>query len=409
MSMRSAIFNLTNTIIGSGALTMPYAFAQCGLVGANLIAGIMMLVTLYSAWLLLMASTNCRQGASGRGPKSFQELGKLSSGPKAAKFAMATFILGGLGTLTGYMIFIGRLLAQVIEDVFKIPHVPHFWPIVVVCMFILPLAWRQRIDALKYTSFLALLAIIYVACMFSTYVFAVGEYHDPPTHKYKDVELLKWSPHSVNTITLMLGAYCVHNTALPIYDEMENRRPAPALRAFLIAMTIAFCVYEALGVSAYFLLGGYIPGNCLLGLDAGFTASYPWTRVPSTIAKVTMAFLLSCSAPLALWPCRSAICSLLRGDEEPSERLFRTVTVITIFIVAVLASFIPDVTVPLGLVNSLAGGSMVFVMPGLFYLGSLEESARLSESHLGPRMMVFFGVVMCILGFALEVRSVAKK
>mmetsp|Transcript_59886 Transcript_59886/g.110907 ORF Transcript_59886/g.110907 Transcript_59886/m.110907 type:complete len:431 (-) Transcript_59886:88-1380(-) len=408
MSMRSAVFNLTNTIIGAGTLTMPYAFAQTGLLGANIIAGVVMLVTAYSAWLLLVASTNCQQGGTQEAPKSFQDLGRLTCGPKAALFAMATFIVGGLGTLTGYLIFIGRLLAQVGEEVFDV-QMPHIVPIVAVtCLVVLPLGWRQRIDALKYVSFLALVAISYVACMFCSFLLVDGPEQDAETG-HEEVELLRWTSHSINSFTLMIGAFCVHNTVLPIYADMQSGTPRAGLKTVLLSIFIAFVVYEALGLSAYILLGPTVPGNCLLGLDGGFAVQHPGTKVPSILAKVSMAFILAVSAPLAVWPCRSAICSLFWTTEAAPSWAFRVVTLMILAIVMFLAAFCPDVTVPLGLVNSVAGGSMVFLMPGCFYLGSLEESERMVKRHYGARAMILIGLVVCILGFGLEVRSIMEK
>mmetsp|Transcript_6374 Transcript_6374/g.15385 ORF Transcript_6374/g.15385 Transcript_6374/m.15385 type:complete len:409 (-) Transcript_6374:115-1341(-) len=408
MSMRSAVFNFTNTIIGANALTMPYAFAQTGLLGINMIAAMTICLSAYSSWLLLCASTNCQQGGLQGAPDSFQELGRRTCGPKAAMFSMATFIVAGHGTLTGYMIFIGRLLAQVADDVFDVK-VPHIVPIVVVTgLIVFPLGCRQRIDALKYVSFLALLAIAYVACMFCGFLLVDGPDKNSETG-HEEVALLRWTPHSINSFTLLIGAYCPHNTILPIYADLPSWTPRKALKIVVLAMLIAFVAYEVLGLCAYVLLGPTVPGNCLLGLDGGFAAQHPRTKVPSILAKVSMALILSVSAPLAVWPCRSAVCSLFWTAEVPPTWAFRVVTLAILVIVMFLAAFCPDVTVPLGLVNSLAGGSIVFLMPGYFYLGSLEEAERRSKRHYGARGMIFLGFLVCVLGFGLEVRSIGEK
>merc|ERR1712232_1181566 len=142
-----------------------------------------------------------------------------------------------------------------------------------------------------------------------------------------------------------------------------------------------------IGMCGYVMLGEGVSSNALLNFDHHFFAAHPWTMVPSILAKVSISLVLANSIPLAMWPCRSAICSVLlraragwtgpaKSSDAAPDTMFRSVTLGLLAAITSLAIILPDVTIPLGVVNSLAGGSMIFVMPGLFYLGSMKDRTQ---------------------------------
>jgi len=407
MKFHGAVFSLTNTIIGSGALTMPYVFAQCGWLLVHIIAFTIFAFTIYSVHLLVVTSD--RIG----GAQNFETLGQKTCGTAGWLYAVISFVVGGIGTLTGYLVFVGKLMAQVTGISLDQAYIPIVSASLLV---ILPLTLPRQINALRFISLLAVVPILYVAMMFLFFVTSVGKFEND---NYKDVTIATWTSSSINSVNLLIGAFCVHNTCLPVYGEMQKRSPRNMVMATLCSMAISFVVYETIGLSGYVLLGGGVQGNCLLDLDKSFVEAYPRTAVPRNIAKVSMCLLITFSAPLALWPCRSAACSVItcarsrniaqaRGADKVGNAMFRSTGIFIVILVTVLAIWMPDVTVPLGVVNSLAGGSIIFVMPGMFYLGSFGRHWR-SRCHLHAQCMVIVGLFVCILGFSLEVRSIIQK
>ncbi|CAE8698980.1 unnamed protein product [Polarella glacialis] len=411
MSFHSAVFNLTNTIIGSGTLTMPFVFAQVGWLPANAISLLIAILTTYSVHLLCAASDRV-----GGGVYNFEALGYRTCGKLGSIYAEVTFIIGGVGTLTGYMIFIGNLVAQVAE----LGPDQVYIPIIGVMVFVIaPLTWPRSINALRHASLVAVLAIMYVTCMLVVFWARIGEYKDDPSQKYdyKEVQVAVWTEQSIKSVNLLIGAFCVQNTCLPVYGELAVQSERRIIGATLCAMLLSAIVYEAIGMSGYSLLGGNVFGNALLNFDASFVQAHPWAQVPCRVAKISMALLIALSVPLAIWPARSAICSVWfrlsssgrspdQGGAAASDALFRVVTFGILTTVTILAIQIPDVTIPLGLVNSLAGGSMIFVMPGLFFLFAIEDRAeRYSFVHWRAYAMIVTGIFVSILGFSLQLRS----
>eukprot|EP01065_Artemidia_motanka_P015677 TRINITY_DN1940_c4_g1_i1.p1 TRINITY_DN1940_c4_g1~~TRINITY_DN1940_c4_g1_i1.p1 ORF type:complete len:467 (+),score=99.63 TRINITY_DN1940_c4_g1_i1:152-1552(+) len=417
MPFYSAVFNLTHTIIGSGTLTLPHVFAKSGWLPANIIAVLIMVLTTYSVYLLVVASDR----VGGRGARNFEGLGYKTCGVWGSVYAEATFIFGGLGTLTGYMIFIGKLMCQVTGlDTDSQRYIPI---LITVGGVIIPLTIFRRINALRYVSMVAILAILYITAMYVAFVARIGRYNDDPAGSYSYIgpKTATWSHESVDSLNLMIGAFCVQNTCLPVYGEMQNRSPRRIVLATMCAMAIAFVVYEIMGVCGYHLLGENVGGDSLLEFDDEFVDAHPWTNVWRDVAKVMMAGNLALVAPLAIWPFRSAACSVIsraragctgpaRGSDFASATLFRSVTIVSLIIVSVMAITIPDVTIPFSVVNSLAGGSMIFVMPGLFYIYSLPEAERFSVRAAGSSWaMIVTGLAVAGLGFGLEVKNLKDK
>lgn len=410
MPFYSAVFNLTHTIIGSGTLTMPFIFSQTGWLTANVISMAIVALTTYSVYLLVCASDK----VGGVGARSFESLGYKSAGVAGSVYAELVFIFGGLGTLTSYFIFIGQLMLLVLGYPSDSDKRCVVIVATVVCV-VLPLTLFRRINALRYVSLFAVLAIVYIMIMYVAVWAEVGRYDDnPKEYEYVEPEAVTWTGESVTAINMMIGAFCVQNTCLPVYGEMRDRSPRKIVVATLLAMAVSFAVYEMMGVSGYFLFGGHVHADSLLSFDRNFMKTHPGTDLPSKLGMAAMAFNLALGARLVIWPYRSAVCSIIsrtragctgpaRGSEEATDVMFRTVTVASLAVITCLSIFIPSVKVPLGVVNSLAGGSMIFIMPGIFYIcASRQEDTRHTIHYRLAWVMIMIGIAVAGLGFSLE-------
>lgn len=154
--LAGSVFTLTNTILGSGTLAVPYAISCSGwVVGELLMLGIA-LVTRYSARLLLQASDLAGPGVA----KTYEGLGHASIGLSGTYLAEFTFIFGGFGTLVSYFIFISHLFCTLFGWDIK----TESWKVMASCVVgvILPLSLNRRIGHLRLTSFCATLAVAYV-------------------------------------------------------------------------------------------------------------------------------------------------------------------------------------------------------------------------------------------------------
>jgi len=151
----SAVFNLTNTILGSGTLCLPFAMECSGsLLGTGTMLAIA-LTTCYSVNILLKASDQAGPGV----PQNYEGLGFATLGRGGTYISEFTFIFGGFGTLMSYFIFIGQL----ISDVFGIPTAGQKWvSLAAVVVVVMPLSCLKDVSSLKYSSLAAVLTVCYV-------------------------------------------------------------------------------------------------------------------------------------------------------------------------------------------------------------------------------------------------------
>jgi amino acid permease len=163
---------LTNTILGSGTLAVPYAIASSGYgVGVAVMVTIALL-TQYSVHLLMLASDAAGNAAA----KTYESLGHHTMGKWGTYLAEFTFIFGGFGTLTSYFIFITDLFCVV----FSVPKAYRAWVTVAyTVLVILPLSLLRKLGKLRVSSLLATCAVGYVVSLFFI-VYVVVQNSDHP-------------------------------------------------------------------------------------------------------------------------------------------------------------------------------------------------------------------------------------
>lgn len=394
-SVGGSIFTLTNTILGSGTLAVPYAIASSGWLVGMIVMLIIALITRYSVRLLLQASDLAGPNCS----KTYESLGHYTMGKYGTWLAEFTFIFGGFGTLVSYLIFISSLFCAVAEldSSYKAMTMT-------VCTFlvIMPLSLSRTIGKLQLTSLLATLSVAYVVS------FCLGAYvflFQSPAIPRPNVEAVQLNSGSVYTVTLLIAAFACHNTTLPVYEELRDRSLERMTRAICGAISIAFFLYTIIGISGYLSFGADTMDNILLNYDA---VAHPSIKTALKLGQFCMAFALLLTCPIALWPFRSCICSLYlrlrHGRQLPSSSTsyieWICITLIAEGLILLSAVFIPSVKTPLSIVGSVSGSLIIFIMPSLFFM-LLQPYPLLSRPNFGPMLLFTVGIFVGLIGFSM--------
>ena len=108
----SSIFNLSNTILGSGTLAMPYACHQCGAAVFLLLLAVVGLMATDSLQMLITAMENNDRGAAA-GPMSYGRLAKEVHSVTAEKVACWAVIVQSLGACVAYIVIIADVLQPI--------------------------------------------------------------------------------------------------------------------------------------------------------------------------------------------------------------------------------------------------------------------------------------------------------
>ena len=166
------------------------------------------------------------------------------------------------------------------------------------------------------------------------------------------------------------------------------------------------CVHaQAIGFSGYHLFGSATKTNILINFDKPMLKAHPALSTPLRIGQLSMALCLILSAPVANWPFRSCVLSVVlrwrhgrpMASDDASDSEWAATTSLCLALVVFLSLCVPDVKTPLSIVGSVAGSLIIFVLPALFLFMPLPDRTWAAWWEHSP-IAVCLLVTGCILG-----------
>ena len=155
---------------------------------------------------------------------------------------------------------------------------------------------------------------------------------------------------------------------------------------------ICTMIYVAIGFFGYVAFNGHrFSGNILVD----FTPSFA-----SDIIKMGFVLSVAFSFPLAIFPCRVSLYSLLYkrasdGHMYIPESKFRPLTIAIVVVALVFGLLIPSIEVVIGLVGSTIGVAICLIIPAACYMTICKTN--ISEKQLA-QVMIAFGFIIMVLG-----------
>ncbi|KAI2604827.1 transmembrane amino acid transporter protein-domain-containing protein [Hypoxylon fragiforme] len=384
-TMVSSVINLLNTIIGAGTLAMPSAMSHFGMT----IGVIVILWSGFTSSFGLYLQSRCARYLD-RGSSSFFALSQMTY-PNAAVIFDAAIAIKCFGVAVSYMIIIGDLMPGVVEGfdsrVSDIPYLTdrNFW-ITVFMLVIIPLSFLRRLDSLKYTSIIALVAIGYLIVLV-VYHFAADTL--APRDK---IRFVAWGGpvEALASLPVVIFAYTCHQNMFSILNEIKYNSPASIMGVISTSIGSAAGIYVLVAITGYLTFGNDVIGNIV--------SMYP-ASIASTIAKAAIVVLVTFSIPLQVHPCRASVDAVLkwrpadvsrqvrttspggrpllastsqaRSDHGPgapmSDVRFAILTTIILILGYIVALTVVSLERVLAYVGSTGSTSISFILPGLFY------------------------------------------
>ena len=300
-SLISSISNLTNTIIGTGMLATPGAFKYTGL----LLGAFLIFFCGFTAALGLYLLTRCAARVGGR-KNSFFTIASQAL-PAGAWYFDLAIALKCYGVSISYLIICGQLMPQVIISFFRAFHrdiheIPtlfldrSFW-ILALIILLIPLCFLRRLDSLRHTSYLSLLAVFYLVIIVLHYSFSSDAKASLPPKG--DVELIAVSYHTVSIFPVFVFAFTCAQNMLPVYNELFNNVEGRVNTAIGSSIGTGGIVYLIVGVLGYISFGNNVGDNII--------AMYPSTSLFVCFGRVSIIILTIFSYPLQVHPCRASL------------------------------------------------------------------------------------------------------
>lgn len=393
-TVSSGVYNLTTTIVGAGIMALPAAMAVTGLPLGLLLLVAMGCLSEYSIQLLLRSSFSVKV-------TSYAEVMALHFGRKGRILTQAFVIIYTLGILVIYLIIIADVLSGsgpsrgLLEDWLD---GSHWWTsrpsVILACVVILsPLVALEHVDSLHWTSFFAiLLAGIF---LFVTIGVCLGKLFRGSV----SMSVLRWFPsfatwqsvlNLFSVIPTIMTAYVCHFNVHPIYLEMSPPKEDKMQKVVKISLFLCTALYSVTGFFGYLLFGNNVQTDLLVNFNSplGIAGS----QVLCDIVRLTFAVHLLLVFPVLHFALRAAITEMFFS----SRRKF-PITPIIMFMVSLLAVFIPNIQTVISFAGSLSAVSLSFTLPGLLVLSGTSGVFNRGD-RLSAYFMVALGLICTILG-----------
>ena len=159
MRPSSAVFSLISTIVGGGVLSLPWAFAQVGLVMGAALLVLSALVSDFTIYLLVVSARRS-------GSESFEQLAFHAFGPPGRFFTILLIVLLTWASCVAYLILLSDLLTPLLACALGAHSSSHRLRAgVMVCSAVLvsPMCLLRTMHGLRYTSILSVCSVLLLA------------------------------------------------------------------------------------------------------------------------------------------------------------------------------------------------------------------------------------------------------
>ncbi len=375
----SSSFNLSNTIIGCGIMTLPFNLYNCGWVMGMFGLLLVGLSSGYAFNLLTVASTYT-------GFFQYRDIALHLYGQKFSLLVGIIVIIYTFGSIASYCIVLRDNMFwwsdPTSENDYKKKSL--LWGIMT--FIILPLCLLPRIDFLNFTSLIALASIFYVICVVAGFYLIVtyvpGEllFNGPP-------QAFNFSIDAFTAFPLFTTAFCGHYNSMNIYRELKDRSVHRMNITILITMTVTILFNSAMALFGYFAFTDSVASDVLRTISQLSDAS-----VYFQIANTAMILVMLFSYPLVSFGVSKAFQSLIwkPGHKVPFKWIL-LFALLNVFVPTIIATFVSDIDHILSFTASLCGSPMVYIIPGMF-------GYTISKREKGPKYRLVLSIIMIVLG-----------
>jgi len=304
----SSILSLSNTIIGTGILSLPFTLSNTGIT-----LGILFFV--FSAYVTKLSLCFYIDVAKIIAPNKYDikisNLSEMINMPKFGVFTNVAIILNCFGTATSLLIassdFISSLFRNLLSDDYTgILLDNRFW-ITVEIIIVIPIVFRKSLASLKFFSLFSIFSISYLAfsIIFSYFVLKNEKPSSNPSsiepliEQEAEVGFIRGILRKFMSVAIIIFAYGCQQNIFPIYSELK-----PAHRPYIshiIFYAVFFCtiIYLIIGYCGYATFGNKVLSNIL--------NNYEDSNVIINIARLAMAIYCTFTYSVQMHPCRESI------------------------------------------------------------------------------------------------------
>ncbi|XP_056897631.1 sodium-coupled neutral amino acid transporter 5b [Takifugu flavidus] len=380
-----SVFNLSNAIMGSGILGLSYAMSNTGIVLFLVLLTCIACLSCYSVHLLL-----CSAGVVGI--RAYEQLGLRAFGHPGKILAAVVITLHNIGAMSSYLFIIKSELPLVIQAFLGQTSNSDNWfmngnylIIIVTLSIILPLALMKHLGYLGYTSGFSLScmvfflsAVIYkkfnITCPLQTFGNAsVSDLvpDDGCTTKYFTI-----NQETAYTIPILAFAFVCHPEVLPIYTELSNPTKRRMQNIGNVSILGMFTMYFFTAIFGYLTF--------YENTEAELLHTYSQVDPLDTLilcVRVAVLVAVTLTVPVVLFPIRRALLQLLFPGRPFHWLRHVCIALCLLLVVNLLVILVPDIRDIFGITGATTAPSLIFILPGLFYIRIIPTSQEPMNSR----------------------------
>ncbi|KAI9330253.1 transmembrane amino acid transporter protein-domain-containing protein [Zopfochytrium polystomum] len=379
-------------------LAMPSALASVGLILGSVLIG----VSAYASIFGLVLLSHCAQ-AVGR-HSSFFQVSKITY-PAAAIWFDLAIAIKCFGVSISYLVIIGDLMPKVMLAIYPTLTgyllTKEFW-ITIAIFVVTPFSFAKKLDSLRYTSALALCAVVYLLLI--VVGFALFPSSDMPKRpSWSEIRLVRFNSF-FTTLPIFVFAFTCHQNIFSIHNELIDNTVPRVGAVVRYSIWTAFSVYQVIGIIGYLTFGNAVASNVI--------QMYPSGPI-ITGGQIALAILFLLSYPLQCHPARASLDKVISGGSHEPMSQSRYIIVTSGLLAAsyVLACTVKDLSTVLSLVGATGSTAICYILPGILYYRLRENtdlpgSRRWDSMKSGAVGLAAFGIVFMVLSLSMQLSAI---
>eukprot|EP00730_Choanoeca_flexa_P020163 TRINITY_DN9859_c0_g1_i2.p1 TRINITY_DN9859_c0_g1~~TRINITY_DN9859_c0_g1_i2.p1 ORF type:complete len:446 (+),score=82.40 TRINITY_DN9859_c0_g1_i2:106-1443(+) len=384
-SVPSAIFNLSNTIVGAGILSLPFAFKNTGvIVGPAILVGVFLLVVL-SCRMLISAAKLCDAA------RSYTAIAFYCFGKRGVLATQLSLIVSCYGACTGYLVIVGDMLSPLIGQWmggspadFCSTYAHRHFSISLALLVVCPLSLARHVDSLRYASYLAIVMVIYLVV-----IVVVRSRESLVQGTGERVSFANISEAIFRAVPIVTLAYTCQMNLFSLLATLENPTRKRVRFVFTSALAICMSVYVLVGLFGYLTFFEDTQGNVLLNYDVD--------DVYIMVGRLGVAVVVLCSFPLLMHPCLDALQQMVFPDKPFTYTRRFILMIAAVGSAYAIAMLVSDVSLVLGIAGATGSTSISFILPPLFVLKLSPGKWYNLRQNWVPLALLVLGLMFMIL------------
>lgn len=393
--IRQSVFTLISTAMGGGVLCLPFAMMEAGWLLGCLLLLTSACISFFSMLMLIESANKTRK-------YSYASLLAHVMGPWTAPALDLIMIFYGTGALIAYFIFLGDFVPHIVQAA-GYPSIERRFAIMATLAIAMPLAFPQKLSALKYVSPISTMSLLFTALVV---IFRAPQNHDALEDKAFDAG--HFSSQLLRCFTITLFAFVCHLNVVPVAGEMVEPTPLRIEKVASRVSILLFIFYALIGVLGYYSFGSSVSQN--------FMNNYQPDDKLSSISRLMLTLSLFCCLPINANPTAHAIVHFalatelapqpsanqgpLITDIEPLRKVRIGGSAVVLSVAAVVACYVPGAADVVGILGGSLGNLLMMVCPAIIYKGVFK--GQLSTARTIALGMMVCSSILCFIAVAFS-------